>query len=146
VIREEMPEIAIIVLSAHVEVDEAMELLAGGERVGYLLKSRVTDVAEFIETVERIAAGASVVDPSLVQELVMARRRRDPLEVLSPREREVLTHMAEGASNAGIARRIFVSEGTVEKHVGSILTKLELPASDTEHRRVLAVLRFLEAR
>ena len=92
------------------------------------------------------AAGRSVVDPSLVQELVMARRRRDPLDALSPREREVLTLMAEGASNAGIARRIFVSEGTVEKHVGSILTKLELPASETEHRRVLAVLRFLEAR
>jgi DNA-binding NarL/FixJ family response regulator len=146
VIREELPETAIIVLSAHVEVDEAMELLAGGERVGYLLKSRVTDVAAFIETVERITAGASVVDPSLVQELVMARRRRDPLDALSPREREVLTLMAEGASNAGIAGRLFVSEGTVEKHVGSILTKLELPASDTEHRRVLAVLRFLEAR
>jgi DNA-binding NarL/FixJ family response regulator len=146
IIREELPETAIIVLSAHVEVDDAMELLAGGERLGYLLKSRVTDVAEFIATVERITAGASVVDPTLVQELVMARRRRDPLDVLSPREREVLTLMAEGASNAGIARRIFVSEGTVEKHVGSILTKLELPASDSEHRRVLAVLRFLEAR
>jgi DNA-binding NarL/FixJ family response regulator len=146
VIREELPATAIIVLSAHVEVDEAMELLAGGERLGYLLKSRVTDVAEFVDTVERITAGASVVDPSLVQELVMARRRRDPLDVLSPREREVLTLMAEGASNAGIARRLFVSEGTVEKHVGSILTKLELPARDTEHRRVLAVLRFLEAR
>jgi DNA-binding NarL/FixJ family response regulator len=146
VIREERPETAIIVLSAHVEMDEAMELLARGERVGYLLKSRVTDVAEFVDTVGRITAGASVVDPSLVQELVMARRRRDPLDVLSPREHEVLTLMAEGASNAGIARRIFVSEGTVEKHVGSILTKLELPASDTEHRRVLAVLRFLEAR
>jgi serine/threonine-protein kinase PknK len=146
VIREELPGTAIIVLSAHVEVEEAMELLAGGERLGYLLKSRVTDVAEFIETVERITAGASVVDPSLVQELVRARRRRDPLDVLSPREREVLALMAEGASNAGIARRIFVSEGTVEKHVRSILTKLDLPASDTEHRRVLAVLRFLEAR
>ncbi len=146
VIREELPGTAIIVLSAHVEVEEAMELLAGGERLGYLLKSRVTDVAEFIETIERITAGASVVDPSLVQELVRARRRRDPLDVLSPREREVLSLMAEGASNAGIARRIFVSEGTVEKHVRSILTKLDLPASETEHRRVLAVLRFLEAR
>jgi DNA-binding NarL/FixJ family response regulator len=146
VIREELPGTAIIVLSAHVEVDEAMELLAGGERLGYLLKSRVTDVAEFIETVERITAGASVVDPSLVQELVRARRRRDPLDVLSPRERDVLALMAEGASNAGIARRIFVTEGTVEKHVRSILTKLDLPESATEHRRVLAVLRFLEAR
>ena len=146
VIRAELPGTAIIVLSAHVEVEEAMELLAGGEGTGYLLKSRVTDVAEFIETVGRIAAGGSVVDPSLVQELIKARRRRDPLDVLSPREREVLTLMAEGASNAGIARRIFVTEGTVEKHVRSILTKLDLPESETEHRRVLAVLRFLEAR
>lgn len=145
-IREELPGTAIIVLSAHVEVDEAMELLTGGQGLGYLLKSRVTDVAEFIETVERITAGASVVDPSLVQELVRARRRRDPLDVLSPREREVLALMAEGASNAGIARRIYVTEGTVEKHVRSILTKLDLPESDTEHRRVLAVLRFLDAR
>jgi DNA-binding NarL/FixJ family response regulator len=146
VIRQELPDTAIIVLSAHVEVDEAMELLAGGKRIGYLLKSRVTDVLDFIDTVQRITAGAAVVDPSLVQELVNARRRRDPLDVLSPREREVLALMAEGASNAGIARRIFVSEGTVEKHVRSILTKLDLPESDTDHRRVLAVLRFLEAR
>jgi len=146
VIRAELPGTAIIVLSAHVEVEEAMELLAGGEGTGYLLKSRVTDVAQFIETVGRIAAGGSVVDPSLVQELIRARRRRDPLDVLSPREREVLALMAEGASNAGIARQIFVTEGTVEKHVRSILTKLDLPESETEHRRVLAVLRFLEAR
>ncbi len=146
VIRQELPGTAIIVLSAHVEVDEAMELLAGGQRLGYLLKSRVTDVVEFIATVERITAGASVVDPSLVQELVMARRRRDPLDVLSPREREVLALMAEGASNAGIAQRICIQEGTVEKHVRSILTKLDLPESATEHRRVLAVLTFLDAR
>jgi DNA-binding NarL/FixJ family response regulator len=146
VIRAELPGTAIIVLSAHVEVEEAMELLAGGEGIGYLLKSRVTDVAQFIETVRRIAAGGSMVDPSLVQELIRARRRRDPLDVLSPREREVLALMAEGASNAGITRRLFVTEGTVEKHVRSILTKLDLPESETEHRRVLAVLRFLEAR
>ena len=146
VIRQELPDTAIIVLSAHVEVDEAMELLAGGERLGYLLKSRVTDVARFIDTAERIAAGASVIDPSLVQELVKARRRRDPLDNLSPREREVLALMAEGRSNAGIASQIFVTEGTVEKHVRSILTKLDLPESGTDHRRVLAVLRFLEAR
>jgi DNA-binding NarL/FixJ family response regulator len=145
-IRTELPDTAIIVLSAYVELDEAMELLAGGKRLGYLLKSRVTDVAEFIETVKRITAGAAVVDPSLVQELVNARRRHDPLEDLSPREREVLALMAEGMSNAGIAGRIFVSEGTVEKHVRSILMKLDLPESDTDHRRVLAVLRFLEAR
>jgi DNA-binding NarL/FixJ family response regulator len=146
VIRAELPDTAIVVLSAHVEVDEAMELLASGERVGYLLKSRVTDVARFIDTVERIASGASVVDPSLVQELVMARRRRDPLDVLSAREREVLALMAEGRSNAGIAGQIFVAEGTVEKHVRSILTKLDLPETEAGHRRVLAVLRFLEAR
>jgi DNA-binding NarL/FixJ family response regulator len=133
-------------LSAHVEVEEAMELLAGGERLGYLLKSRVTDVAEFIESVRTVVAGGSVVDPSLVQELVQARRRRDPLDALSPREREVLALMAEGGSNAGIAARIFVSEGTVEKHVRSILMKLQLPESETEHRRVLAVLRFLDTR
>jgi DNA-binding NarL/FixJ family response regulator len=145
-IREELPETAIILLSAHVEVDEAMELLAGGESVGYLLKSRVTDVAEFVDTVERIVAGAAVVDPALVRELVSARRRRDPLDVLSPREREVLGLMAEGASNSGIAGRIFVSEGTVEKHVRSILGKLDLPESESDHRRVLAVLKFLEAR
>jgi DNA-binding NarL/FixJ family response regulator len=146
VIRQELPDTAIVVLSAHVEVDEAMELLAGGEGLGYLLKSRVTDVSRFIDAVERIAGGASVIDPSLVQELVKARRRRDPLDNLSPREREVLALMAEGRSNAGIAGQIFVTEGTVEKHVRSILTKLDLPETDTAHRRVLAVLRFLEAR
>src|SRR5580658_8247965 len=146
VIRAELPGTAIIVLSAHVEVEEAMELLGGGEGTGYLLKSRVTDVAEFIETVGRIAAGGSMVDPSLVQELIRARRRRDPLDVLSPREREVLALMAEGASNVGIARQLFVTEGTVEKHVRSILTKLDLPESEIEHRRVLAVLRYLENR
>jgi serine/threonine-protein kinase PknK len=146
VIRAELPDTAIVVLSAHVEVDEAMELLASGERLGYLLKSRVTDVARFIDTVERIASGGSIVDPSLVQELVRARRRRDPLDVLSAREREVLALMAEGRSNAGIAGEIFVAEGTVEKHVRSILTKLDLPETESGHRRVLAVLRFLEAR
>lgn len=145
-IKRDHAETAVVVLSAHVEVEHAMDLIASGERTGYLLKSRVTDVAEFIETVERIAAGASVVDPSLVSELIQARRRRDPLDALSPREREVLALMAQGASNAGIAGQIFVTEGTVEKHVRSILTKLDLPESDTEHRRVLAVLRFLEAR
>jgi DNA-binding NarL/FixJ family response regulator len=145
-IREELPRTAILVLSAHVEVDEAMELLAGGERIGYLLKSRVTDVADFLETLERIARGASVVDPSLVQELVSARRRNDPLDTLTPREREVLSLMAEGRSNVGIARQLYVSEGTVEKHVHSILPKLLLPDTGDDHRRVLAVLMFLEAR
>jgi serine/threonine-protein kinase PknK len=145
-IRQELPEVSILVLSAHVEVDHAMELLASGEGVGYLLKSRVTDVAEFVDAVDRVARGGSVVDPGLVQELVSARRRDDPLETLTPREREVLAVMAEGLSNAGIAKRLFVTEGTVEKHVHSILPKLQIPESANDHRRVLAVVAFLEAR
>jgi DNA-binding NarL/FixJ family response regulator len=146
VIREEFPDTGILVLSAHVEVEEAMELLAGGRRIGYVLKSRVTDVAEFVETVERVARGGSVVDPGIVQELVAARRRDDPLDELTPREREVLALVAEGRSNAGIARRLVVTEGTVEKHVHSILAKLRLPETDDDHRRVLAVVAFLEER
>jgi DNA-binding NarL/FixJ family response regulator len=146
IIREEFPETGILVLSAHVEVEQAMELLASGRRIGYLLKSRVTEVGEFIESLERVAQGGSVVDPGLVQELVVARRRDDPLEELPPREREVLALMAEGRSNAGIARRLWVTEGTVEKHVHSILMKLRLPETDEDHRRVLAVIAFLEAR
>jgi serine/threonine-protein kinase PknK len=146
VIRQELPETGVLVLSAHAEVEHAMGLLATGRRIGYLLKSRVTDVDEFLDTLTRIANGGSVVDPVLVQELVSARRRSDPLGVLSDREREVLALMAEGRSNAGIARRLWVAEGTVEKHVRSILAKLSLPETDDDHRRVLAVLTFLEAR
>jgi DNA-binding NarL/FixJ family response regulator len=146
VIREEFPETGIIVLSAYVEVEHAMELLATGQRSGYLLKSRVTNVEEFLETLERISRGGSVVDPALVQELVAARRTNDPLDDLTPREREVLAHMAEGRSNGGIARRLWVTEGTVEKHVHSILAKLRLPETDDDHRRVLAVVTFLESR
>jgi DNA-binding NarL/FixJ family response regulator len=146
VIRQEFPAVGIVVLSAHAEVEHAMELLASGRGIGYLLKSRVTDVAEFVETLQRIAKGASVVDPALVSELVSARRRNDPLAVLSSREREVLGLMAEGRSNAGIGRRLWVTEGTVEKHVRSILAKLQLPETDDDHRRVLAVVTFLEAR
>ncbi|MBP2320356.1 DNA-binding NarL/FixJ family response regulator [Kibdelosporangium banguiense] len=146
VIREELPGTGILVLSAHAEVEHAMELLAGGRGIGYLLKSRIADVAEFLDTLERIAKGGSVVDPALVQELVSAQRRDDPLAVLSSREREVLALMAEGRSNAGIARRIWIAEGTVEKHVRSILAKLSLPETDDDHRRVLAVVTFLEAR
>ena len=145
-IRQELPETGILVLSAYAEVEHAMELLASGRRIGYLLKSRVTDVGEFVDTLQRIANGGSVVDPGLVQELVSARRRSDPLGVLSEREREVLALMAEGRSNAGIARRLWVTEGTVEKHVRSILAKLSLPETHDDHRRVLAVLTFLEAR
>jgi DNA-binding NarL/FixJ family response regulator len=106
----------------------------------------VTDVADFVDTLERISKGASVVDPALVQELVSARRRDDPLAVLSAREQEVLMLMAEGRSNAGIARRLWVTEGTVEKHVRSILTKLNLPETGDDHRRVLAVITYLETR
>jgi DNA-binding NarL/FixJ family response regulator len=146
VIREELPDTAIVVLSAHVQVERAMDLLANGERSGYLLKSRVTNVDEFLETLERIVRGASVVDPVLVQELVAARRVDDPLDVLSPREREVLSLMAEGRSNAGIARQLWITEGTVEKHVHSILNKLRLPATEDDQRRVLAVITFLDAR
>ena len=146
VIREEIPDTAILVLSAHVQVEQATDLLASGERSGYLLKSRVTNVDEFIETLERIVKGGSVVDPALVQELFAARRAEDPLDVLSPREREVLSLMAEGRSNAGIAHQLWITEGTVEKHVHSILTKLRLPASEDDQRRVLAVITFLDAR
>jgi DNA-binding NarL/FixJ family response regulator len=146
VIRAEHPGTGILVLSAHVEVEQAMELLAGGERTGYLLKSRITDVTHFLESLERIAEGGSVVDPGLVQELVATQRRDDPLADLTPREQEVLALMAEGRSNAGIARRLWVTEGTVEKHVHSILAKLPLPETDDDHRRVLAVIAFLEAR
>jgi DNA-binding NarL/FixJ family response regulator len=145
-IRRDRPETGILVLSAHAEVDHAMELLASGRGIGYLLKSRVSDVAEFIETLERVARGGSVVDPALVQELVTARKRNDPLAVVSERERDVLALMAEGRSNAGIARRLWITEGTVEKHVRSILTKLGLSDTDDDHRRVLAVLTFLEKR
>ena len=146
VIREEFSEVAVVVLSAHVEVEHAMDLLASGQRSGYLLKNRVIDVADFVQTLHRVVQGGSVVDPALIQELVAARRAGDPLDALSPREREVLALMAEGRSNTGISRRLWVAEGTVEKHVRSILMKLRLPETDDDHRRVLAVLAFLDTR
>jgi DNA-binding NarL/FixJ family response regulator len=144
-IRLECPDVGILVLSAHVEVEHAMELLESGHKVGYLLKSRVGDVADFIDSLNRIARGGSVVDPELVKELLSDRRRQDPLAVLSAREREVLALMAEGRSNAGIGRQLWVTEGTIEKHVSSILTKLNLPETDNDHRRVCAVIAFLES-
>jgi DNA-binding NarL/FixJ family response regulator len=146
VIKQDYPETAVVVLSAHVEVEHAMDLLAAGQRTGYLLKDRVTDVAEFIETLRRVEQGGSTVDPVLVAELVAARRTDDPLRELSSREREVLALMAEGRSNAGIGRALWVTEGTVEKHVRSIMMKLRLPEAADVHRRVLAVLAFLESR
>jgi DNA-binding NarL/FixJ family response regulator len=145
-IRAEARQIGILLLSAHVEVETALGLLESGERIGYLLKSRVMNAADFIDAVERIARGGSVVDPALVQELVGARRRDDPLADLTPREQEVLALMAEGRSNNGIAHRLYITEGAVEKHVHSILMKLHLPTTEDDHRRVLAVVTFLEAR
>jgi serine/threonine-protein kinase PknK len=145
-ILEEFPETAVVALSAHVQVERATALLASAERSGYLLKSRVIDVEGFVDTLERILEGASVIDPALVRELVAARGLQDPLDALSPREREVLALMAEGRSNAGIARRLWLASGTVEKHVKSILAKLDIHATDDDHRRVLAVITFLESR
>jgi serine/threonine-protein kinase PknK len=145
-IRKEFPEIGILVLSAHVEVEQAMDLLAGGKSTGYILKSRVVDVGEFVDAVRRVVEGGSVVDPALVQELITARRRDDPLGPLTDRERQVLALMAEGSSNVGIAHRLWVTEGTVEKHVHSILAKLQLSETEDDHRRVLAVLKFLDTR
>jgi DNA-binding NarL/FixJ family response regulator len=145
-IRSEFPEIGILLLSAHVEVETAVDLLEEGERIGYLLKSRVMRAADFLDAVERIARGGSVVDPALVKKLVAAGRRDDPLAELTPREREVLALMAEGRSNNGIANRLYITEGAVEKHVRSILMKLHLPTTEDDHRRVLAVVTYLEAR
>jgi serine/threonine-protein kinase PknK len=145
-IREEMPDIAVLVLSAHAEVEQAADLLATGERSGYLLKSRITNVDQFIDALERIVKGEAVVDPAIVQELVSARRAEDPLAGLSAREREVLEQMAEGRSNAGIAKQLWVTEGTVEKHVHSILMKLPLTETEDDHRRVLAVIAYLDSR
>jgi DNA-binding NarL/FixJ family response regulator len=145
-IRAEAPGIGILLLSAHVEVETAVDLLEGGERIGYLLKSRVTNAADFIDSVGRVARGGSVLDPALVQELVGAKRRNDPLADLTRRERDVLALMAEGRSNRGIAQRLWISEGAVEKHVRSILGKLRLPVTEDDHRRVLAVMTFLDSR
>jgi serine/threonine-protein kinase PknK len=144
-IREEFPDTAILILSAHVEVEHAMTLLASGRGSGYLLKSRVAELDEFLDAVARVSRGGSVVDPALVQELVAARDVDDPLENLTRREREVLALMAEGRSNAGVARRLWITEGTVEKHVHSIMAKLQIPETDDDHRRVLAAIRFLDA-
>jgi serine/threonine-protein kinase PknK len=145
-IRRKFPEIGILLLSAHVEIETAIDLLEDGERIGYLLKSRVMKVADLVDALERISNGGSVVDPALVQELFARGHRDDPLREMTSREREVLALMAEGLSNNGIAGRLVVTEGAVEKHVRSILAKLHLPVNEDGHRRVLAVLTFLESR
>ena len=142
-IRTSLPELAVLVLSAHIEVEYALELLGTGGGVGYVLKTRLADASDLTDTLERIQDGGTVIDPALVEELVRARRARDPLEVLSGRERDVLARMAEGRSNAGIGRLLWITPGTVEKHVKSIFKKLQLPEADDDHRRVLAVVTFL---
>ena len=149
-IRKRWPGIGILVLSQHVHASYALELLsAGTEGVGYLLKERVSDLAELTSSVQRVGAGGSVLDPAVVSQLVGRRRQdadaRDPLEQLSGREREVLALMAEGRSNKAIAERLFVSEYTVQKHVGNIFDTLRLPPSPDDHRRVLAVVAYLNA-
>ena len=145
-VRSRWPDVGILVLSQYVEETYATELLAsdtGG--LGYLLKDRVADVSEFMDAVRRVAAGGTALDPEVVAQLLARTRRRDPLARLSPREREVLGLMAEGRSNGAIAADLVVSAGAVEKHVSNIFTKLDLPPTDHGHRRVLAVLRWLES-
>jgi DNA-binding NarL/FixJ family response regulator len=145
-LRRNHPGIAVLVLSQYVEERYASELLAGDTAgIGYLLKERVAEVRDFVDAVRRVGAGGTVLDHEVVGQLLARSRRRDPLDALTPRETEVLTLMAEGRSNNAIAQLLVVSEGAVEKHVSNIFTKLDLPASANDHRRVLAVLRYLEA-
>jgi DNA-binding NarL/FixJ family response regulator len=145
-IRQEFSTFGIVILLAFVEVSDVIEMPATRERVGYLLRGRITDLNEVIVTLERIMEGGSVVAPWPVKELSEPHRRPDPLAILSDREREVLALIAEGRSNGGIARALWVTEQTVQKHVKHILTKLQLPPSADDHRRVLAVLTWLKAR
>jgi DNA-binding NarL/FixJ family response regulator len=142
--RRRVPGSPVLVLSQYVEVSYADDLLADrAGAVGYLLKDRVAAIAEFLDALERVAAGGTVLDPEVVAQLLVRRRRDDPLRALTPREREVLALMAEGRSNTAIARHLVVTEGAVEKHVRNIFTKLALPPDDEQHRRVLAVLAYL---
>jgi DNA-binding NarL/FixJ family response regulator len=145
-IREKHPGTGVLVLSQYVEADYALELLAdSAEGVGYLLKDRVSDIKDFAAAVRRVGEGGSALDPAIVSQLVGRRRKDDPIDALTPREREVLELMAEGRSNRAIAERLFVTERAVEKHVTSIFSKLHLPASSDDHRRVLAVLALLRS-
>jgi len=146
VIRERWPNVAILVLSQYVEERYAGELIAGGASgLGYLLKDRIADVADFVAAVRRVGQGGAVLDPEVVSQLLARSRRQHPLERLTPREREVLELMAEGKSNAALAEQLLLSSSAIEKHVSSIFTKLDLHPTEHEHRRVLAVLRWLEA-
>ena len=145
-IREKHPTVGVLVLSQYVEATYAMELLAeSAEGIGYLLKDRVSDVNEFADAVRRVGEGGSALDPTIVSQLVGRRRRDDPIDQLTPREREVLGLMAEGRSNSGIAEQLVVTDRAVEKHVTSIFSKLRLPAASEDHRRVLAVLAYLRS-
>ena len=147
VIRRNHPDVAVLVLSQYVEERYAVDLIAGETRgVGYLLKDRVADVEEFLGALRRVVDGGTALDSEVVTQLLVRSRRTDPLDQLSSREREVLTLMAEGRSNTGIADILVVSHGAVEKHISSIFTKLDLPpGGEQDHRRVLAVLRFLDS-
>ena len=145
VIRQQWPATGVLVLSQYVEERYASDLITGAlNGVGYLLKDRVADVEEFLSALDRVGAGGTVFDPEVVSQIVARSRRKDPLAVLTPREREAVSLMAEGRSNAGIAEGLVITEGAVEKYVASIFNKLGLPKTSTEHRRVLAVLRYLE--
>jgi DNA-binding NarL/FixJ family response regulator len=145
-IRAELPDVGVLVLSAYVEETYARELLADDAAgIGYLLKDRVSDIDALADAVRRIGAGGSALDPEVVSEMLGRKRQDDPLEALTPREREVLALMAEGRSNSAIAAELVVTDRAVEKHVTSIFSKLDLPAAPEDHRRVLAVLAFLEA-
>lgn len=144
-LRAEHPDVGILVFSQYVETRYAAELLAGGAAgIGYLLKDRVADVSDFVEALVRVASGGTALDPEVVTQLMGASRRRDALSGLSVRERQVLELMAEGRTNSAIAAGLVISEGAVEKHIANIFSKLDLPTSPTDHRRVLAVLRYLE--
>jgi DNA-binding NarL/FixJ family response regulator len=145
-IRRRWPEVAILVLSQYVEEQYATELISGDTGgIGYLLKDRIAEVAEFQDAVVRVGDGGTVLDPEVVAQILARSRRQDPLASLSPREREVLGLMGEGRSNSAIARELVVSDGAVEKHVSNIFTKLDLPPASNDHRRVLAVLRWLDS-
>lgn len=146
VIRAQSPEVGVLVLSHYVEERYAVDLIAqNSSGVGYLLKDRVGDVDEFLDAVRRVGAGGTAIDPDVVAQLLTRSRRKDPLSTLTPRELDVLTLMAEGRSNSAIASALFFSNSAVEKHISAIFAKLGLPAADDDHRRVLAVLRYLDS-